>query len=177
MILYNNAFDLYHAIFRMLHLLSKIDNTKKIEVDKIRIWDYYLLFPNEIFKITPKRNEKDFKERLKELNIKKYKDNPNPYQNIDDERKTLEKIKPYQFSALNCLASYNIIDKDALLQDQVKINSKELLMEYSNSIGDLSYREKNIISIVTSNFYDISLFGKDGLKSRTNLIESKYDEE
>jgi len=37
--------------------------------------------------------------------------------------------------------------------------------------------ERNIISLMTSHFYNISLFGKDGLKSRTNLMESKYDAE
>lgn len=172
MILYNNAFDLYHTIFRMLHLLSKINSTQKIETDKIRIWDYYLLFPNEIFKIKPLKNESEFRKTLKQLNVSKN----NPYQQINDERKTLEKIKPYQLSALTCLASYNIIDKDLLSQNFIKINSLELLKKYSDSIGELSPREKNIITIVTSNFYEISLFGDKGLKNRSNLLESKYDE-
>lgn len=171
MIIYNNAFDLYHTIFRMLHLLSRVDLSKRLEVDKIRIWDYYLLFPNEIHKIKPKRNESDFKKILKDLIVLK----SNPYQQILDERKALDKIKPYQMSALNCLASYNIIDKELLLQDSIKINSIELLKKYSTSIGELSSRERNVITIVTSSFYDISLFGKNGLKNRTNLIESKYD--
>lgn len=172
MILYNNAFDLYHTIFRMLHLLSKINPYQKIETDKIRIWDYYLLFPNEIFKIKPQRNEREFKAILKQLNVLKN----NPYQQIYDERKTLEKIKPYQLSALTCLASYNIIDKNSLIENFIQINSLELLKSYTESIGNLSPREKNIITIVTSNFYDISLFGEKGLKRRSNLIESKYDE-
>jgi len=59
MILYNNAFDLYHTIFRMLHLLSKIEEDKVIEIDRIRIWDYYLLFTNEIFNIKPTKNKKE----------------------------------------------------------------------------------------------------------------------
>ncbi|MBS7321218.1 ABC-three component system middle component 5 [Sphingobacterium daejeonense] len=172
MILYNNAFDLYHTIFRMLHLLSKINPDEKIETDKIRIWDYYLLFPNEIFKLKPQRNEIEFKKILKQLNITK----TNPYQEIYDERKTLEKIKPYQISALTCLASYNIIDKDSLLENFIKINSLDHLENYSKSVGELSAREKNIITIVTSSFYDISLFGAKGLKFRSNLMESKYDE-
>ncbi|MDV4072208.1 hypothetical protein CMT45_10850 [Elizabethkingia anophelis] len=173
MILYNNAFDLYHTIFRMLHLLSRVDPSKKIEIDKVRIWDYYLLFPNEIFKIKPQKNEVEFKKILKQLNVSQN----NPYQQIFDERKTLEKIKPYQLSALTCLASYNIINRDTLIDNFIKIDSTELLKWYSDSVGDLSARERNIISIVTSNFYDISLFGKKGLKNRSNLIESKYDGE
>lgn len=171
MILYNNAFDLYHTIFRMLHLLSKLDIHKKIEVDRVRIWDFYLLFPGEIFTIHPKKNEVDFKKLLKELTIKK----ENPYQIITDQRKTLEKIKPYQMAALSCLASYKIIDKESFFQEQVQVISKESLEKYVESVGNLSNRERNIITIVTSSFYDISLFGQNGLKSRSNLIESKYD--
>ena len=172
MILYNNAFDLYHTIFRMLHLLSKIEKDKVIEIDRIRIWDYYLLFTNEIFNIKPRKNKKEYNQLLKELNIKKN----NPYQQIYDKRKTLEKIKPYQLSALNCLASYNIIDKEYLLKEEVKINSFDLLKRYTQSAGDLSDREKNIITIMTSFFRDISLIGNNGLKERSNLMESKYDE-
>lgn len=173
MILYNNAFDLYHTIFRVLNLLSKVDENNSIEVDRIRIWDYYLLFPSQIFHIKPRRNEVEFKNILKQLNVTK----ANPYQKISDERMTLEKIKPYQIAALNCLASYNIINKDELLEDKISILSKELLTQYVNSIGILSSREKNIITIVTSQFYDISLFGDKGLKNRSDLLESKYDAE
>lgn len=172
MILYNNAFDLYHTIFRMLHLLSKIEEDKVIEIDRIRIWDYYLLFTNEIFNIKSTKNKKEYNQLLKKLNIKKN----NPYQQIYDQRKTLEKIKPYQLSALNCLASYNIIDKEYLLKEEVKINSFDLLKRYTQSTGDLSDREKNIIIIMTSFFRDISLIGNNGLKERSNLMESKYDE-
>lgn len=156
----------------MLHLLSKINPVQRIETEKIRIWDYYLLFPNEIFKIKPLKNESEFRAVLKQLNVSK----SNPYQQIYDERKTLEKIKPYQLSALTCLASYNVIDKESLLGNFIKINSLELLKTYSESVGELSGRERNIITIVTSNFYDISLFGEKGLKNRSNLMESKYDE-
>ncbi|WP_294333729.1 ABC-three component system middle component 5 [uncultured Chryseobacterium sp.] len=173
MILYNNAFDLYHTIFRMLQLISKINSNDKIEVDRVRIWDFYLLFPSQIFYIRPRRNEVELKKLLKQINVKK----DNPYQRISDERITLEKIKPYQISALSCLASYNIISKDELLEDRISIISKELLTKYIDSIGKLSAREKNIITIVTSQFYEISLFGENGLKKRSDLLESKYDAE
>jgi hypothetical protein len=153
--------------------MSKVDTKDSIEVDRVRIWDYYLLFPSQIFQIKPRRNEIEFKKILKQLNIAK----ANPYQKISNERMTLEKIKPYQIAALNCLASYNIISKDDLLEDKISILSKELLAQYVNSIGNLSSREKNIITIVTSQFYDISLFGDKGLKNRSDLLESKYDAE
>lgn len=42
MIIYNQAFDLYHTIFRILHLINRFENEQMIEVDRIRIWDFYL---------------------------------------------------------------------------------------------------------------------------------------
>lgn len=171
MILYNNAFDLYHTIFRLLHLLNKSAPSKRTEVDRLRIWDFYLLFPSQIFTIKPKRHEKEFKDLIKELKIKK----ENPYQKVYDQRKTLEKIRPYQMAALGCLASYKIIDKELLVEGIVSVTSDEILKSYVNSMGNLSPREINIITIVTSVFYDISLTGENGLKVRTDLIESKYD--
>ena len=141
MILYNNAFDLYHTIFRILHLLNKVRDDEVIEIDRIRIWDYYVLFTNEILKVKPKRDEKEFKKILEML-----KANNNPYQQIYDQKKTLEKIKPYQLAALNSLASYNIIEKDSLLREEIKINSSEILKKYVESVGDLSSREKNIVA-------------------------------
>mgnify|MGYP000103864528 FL=1 len=80
-------------------------------------------------------------------------------------------------SALNCIASYGIVNKEMLTQQRITIENKELLNEYISKFGELSPKERNVISLMTSHFYNISLFWKDGLKSRTNLMESKYDAE
>jgi hypothetical protein len=171
MIIYNQAFDLYHAVYRMLQLLTNFDKSEYVELDRLRIWDFYLLFPSKIYDLKPKRNEKDFKARLKQFTVKK----DNPYEKVYSDRKVFEKIKPYQISALQCLASYGIIDKELLLLNRVSIISREILKDYANKFEELSPRERNIITILISNFYNIEMPGKDGLKARTNLIESKYD--
>ena len=49
--MYNQAFDLYHTLFRMLHILNKYDVNEKVEVERLRMWDFYLLFPNKIHNI------------------------------------------------------------------------------------------------------------------------------
>lgn len=171
MIIYNQAFDLYHAVYRMLQLLTNFDKSEYVELDRLRIWDFYLLFPSKIYDLKPKQNEKDFKARLKQFTVKK----DNPYEKVYNDRKVFEKIKPYQTSALHCLASYGIIDKELLLLNRVSIISREILKDYANKFEELSPREKNIITILISDFYNIKMPGKDGLKARTNLIESKYD--
>ena len=171
MIIYNQAFDLYHTVYRMLQLLTHFESSEYVEIDRLRIWDFYLLFPSKIYELKPKRNEKDLKEKLKQFTIKKN----NPYERVYNDRIVLEKIKPYQISALNCLVSYGIIDKDLLLLDRISIISREILKDYSDKFEELSAREKNLITILISDFYQIDMPGKDGLKAKTNLMESKYD--
>lgn len=171
MIVYNQAFDLYHTIFRILHFLNKFENETVIEIDRIRIWDFYLLFPSKIHEIRLKQDESDIRKIRKEF----IRDSNNPYERITDNRKIFEKIKPYQLAALNCIASYGIIDKSYLNQERVSIVNKKILIEFVRNFEELSQKERNVIALMTSHFNLVSLFGTDGLKSRTNLIESKYD--
>ena len=172
MIIYNQAFDLYHTVFRMLQLLTHFNKNEYVEVDRLRIWDFYFLFPNKIHEIKLRRDEKDVKNILSKYITKK----ENPYELFFENRKIFEKIKPYQISALHCLASYGIIDKELLSLNRVSIISIEILENYANKFEDLTAKEKNLITILTSHFYFIPMVGENGLKKRSNLIESKYDE-
>lgn len=171
MLVYNQAFDLYHTIFRFLYFLNKFEEGTVIEVERLRIWDFYLLFPNKLVDITLKQSESDIRKLKKDF----IKNSNNPYEKINDTRKIFEKIKPYQFAALNCIASYNIIDKEVLSQQRIRIINKKILNDFVKNFDELSPKEKNVISLMTSHFYQMSMFGKDGLKNRTNLMESKYD--
>ena len=78
-------------------------------------------------------------------------------------------------AALNCIASYGIIDKALLNQQRVSIINKDILTKFINNFEGLSPKESNVIALMTSHFNQISLFGTDGLKDRTKLMESRYD--
>nr|WP_321375740.1 ABC-three component system middle component 5 [uncultured Bacteroides sp.] len=173
MIIYNQAFDLYHCIYRILNFLNRFNAGDIIEIDKLRIWDFYFLFPNKVYDIKLKQEEKDIRVLRKQF----IKRTTNPYEMIFEDRKIFEKLKPYQLSALNCIASYGIVNKEMLAQQRISIEDKELLNIYISRFEELSPKEKNVISLMTSHFYNMSLFGQYGLKSRTNLMESKYDAE
>ena len=171
MIMYNQALDLYHTIYRLLNFLNKFEDESVIEIERIRIWDFYLLFPSKIHEIKLKKGESDIRNLRKNF----IKDSKNPYEKISENRKIFEKIKPYQIAALNCIASYGIIDKSFLNQQRISIINKDVLNEFVKNFEDLPAKEINVIALMTSHFNQISLFGTDGLKSRTNLLESKYD--
>jgi hypothetical protein len=171
MIVYNQALDLYHTIYRFLQFLNRFESGVLIEVERLRIWDFYLLFPSKIHDIRLKQNESDIRKIRKEF----IKDVNNPYERISEDRKIFEKIKPYQLAALNCIASYGIIDKALLNQQRISIIQKDILNEFVKNFEELSPKEKNVIALMTSHYFQLSLFGSDGLKNRTNLMESKYD--
>lgn len=171
MIIYHQAFDLYHTVYRMIQLLGYFKRNDYIEVDRLRIWDYYLLFPNKLSTIKLKKDEKDIR-----TIIHNYIDrNDNPYEKILDSRKMFEKIKPYQMTAIKSLASYGIINKDYLSSNRITNINKDVLEKYMIKLEPLNSQEHNTLKLLTSHFYQISLYGENGLKERTKLLESKYD--
>ena len=171
MIVYNQVFDYYHAIYRLIRLLTHYRKSAYIEVDRLRIWDFYLLFPDQVHFITIKQGE----EEIRQLRKRFLKQKDNPYNKVYDNQIVFERLKPYQLSALQCLVSYGLINRELLRENRVSIISAELLLEYNAKFEDLTYTEQNVIALMTLYYSDISLFGPDGLKSRTKLMTSKYD--
>lgn len=172
MIIYNQAFDYYHAIYRMIRFLTHYRHSDFIELDRLRIWDFYFLFPQQIHTITLTKSD----EAIRDLRKRFVKQKDNPYNQVFDNRKVFEKLRPYQMTALHCLASYGIIDKKLLKENRVSIISENLLEKYHENFEPLSYTEQNIIALMTLHFSNISLFGPSGLKSRTKLMISRYDD-
>jgi len=171
MIVYNQAFDYYHAIYRLIRLLSSYSREEFVELDRLRIWDFYFLFPEQVHQIATKKDE----EGVRDIRKRFIKPKNNPYKQVYDNKKLFEKIKPYQLSAIHCLASYGIIDKDLLALNRISIVSKERLREYNDKLEELSYTEQNVIMLMISYYSSVSLFGPDGLKARTKLMISRYD--
>ncbi|WP_291152286.1 ABC-three component system middle component 5 [Flavobacterium sp. UBA7680] len=166
MLVYHSAFDMYHCIYRLIQLLSNLKE-EYVELERLRIWDYYLAFPNEMAKIRYEKGNKD----IQNLFPKKY----NPYEAVIDNRIIFEKMKPYQMTAIKTLASYGLIKKDYLTENRITKIDKILFDNLLKNYEPLSDREDNIIRIMTSYFYQMPLYGEKGLKDRTNLLEYRYD--
>ena len=171
MVVYHQAFDFYHSVYRLLQILTYFKREEYVELDRLRIWDFYLLFPDKMGSIKLTKDETDIRSLIKEY-INKAE---NPYEVLMDDRKMFERIKPYQLTAIKCLASYGIINKQFLKENRITIISESILENYTSKFEPLSAKEINVIHLLTSHFYQMSLFGSMGLKDRTKLLESKYD--
>lgn len=163
MLVYHPAFDIYNCAFRMLQLLNYVKQSE-IELDRLRIWDFYLTFPNEARKII-------FPKDLIELKrIFKDKAN-NPYEDLIDPRKIAERMRPFQISALRYLASYGLIDNNLFLKNVIKRTNKKIPQELEEKINDVTTEKENIMKLVQG-FNQLAL---RGIKERTGLLEYRYD--
>ena len=174
MITYNPAFDLYHSIFRMAHILKSLQEGECFEIDKIRIWDFYLLYPSKIFDIDIKPRKEKAVYAAREQWIEKER---NPYEYKGDNRKLLEWIKSVQVSALSCLVSCGILKKEEYLNNRVCVSNRQALDDFVAHAGSLTASEHNSLAFMSYFSRVMPLSGFDGLKARTQLLESKYDAE
>jgi hypothetical protein len=157
MLVYHPAFDIYNCAFRMLQLLSKMEESE-IELDKLRIWDFYLTFPNEARRIT-------FPRDLSELK-KIFKNKPdNPYEDLIDPKRIAERMKTYQLSALRYLASYGLIDSTLLSKNIIKRTDKLLPSELQEKLAETNTEKENIIKLVKG----FNFLALRGLKERIGL--------
>ena len=173
MIIYNPAFDLYHAIYRIAHILRHIGDGERFEVDRLRIWDFYLLYPHRLHQVSLRQLDKEVAEARKA-----YIDNSkSPYEYSGDCRKLFEWMKPFQLSALNCLVSCGILSREAYLGGRVSVADRQALDAYVEKAGGISERQQNALSFLALLSRHIPLTGPHGLKARTQLLESRYDAE
>lgn len=170
MITYNPAFDLYHSIFRMAHILLKIDEPHPLEIDRVRIWDFYMLYPVQLNHVSLKVDEKEIREARKLLKLKE-----TSYDYKGDVRKLFEWIKPFQVSALGCLVSCGILGKEQFEAGCVEVVSHDKLKAFVEHAGDITVREHNVLNYISFLFSGMPLAGAYGMKYRTKLLEFKYD--
>jgi len=173
MITYNPAFDLYHSIYRIAHIVGKLEEGEWMEADKVRIWDFFMLFPDKVYNITIRREEED----LRQYRSKFLKRENNPYEFDGDNRQLFEWMKPVQLSALGSLVSWGILDREQYEVGRVRVANNELLHRYLEQVGDVSPREHNVLAFMSSLSRTMPMTGEYGLKARTKLMESKYDAE
>lgn len=165
MLIYSQAYDLYHTMFRILQIMEKTE--QDLEVDKLRILDFYLAFPAELLEI---RSFKGFKKYEKFL-----KAESNSYERVIDRKRLFIKMEHIQVSAMKALISYDLFDADEFKNGTIKRTDVQLSKSLSSRIQIANDENQNLITLITGPLASMNLYGHLGLKERTNLIEFKYD--
>ncbi len=164
MLIYHPAFDAYHCILRMLAILNICDG---IEIERVKILDFYLTFPSAASKIRMPVDLKQLKPAAKSYsNI--YRDPINP-------KITFREMQHIQDAAIKTLAAANIVCKDSLKQDKLIMVEPNLNQELTSSVDNFIMNTSPFIHILIQELAQIPLRGESGLKDRTNLMEYRYD--
>ena len=165
MLTYHPAFDLYNATFRLLRLLEPI-GLRELELERLRILDFYLLFPFLLADVEFPASARKFK--------KHFDSKPSEYDKITDPKRLFIRLEPYQLAAVQCLAAHSLIDTGMLKDKKIKRTTCPLPHELQNTIVE---RNKNSIEIklLCGPLADIDLYGERGLKSKSDLFEYRYD--
>lgn len=166
MLLYHPAFDIYHAAFRLLRLLDKLPRSPH-DLERIRILDFYLLFPNQIG---------DIKLPKEAIRFRKLLESPEtPYAAIQDPRRIFSELEAYQMTALKLLASANLIDIRGLAEGKISRTDQPIPQKLSAAMNSSNDRSADLIELLAGPLSNIDLYGKSGLKARTDLFEYRYD--
>ena len=156
MLIYHPAFDTYHCLARVLKILNNIP-VQQYSMDRIKIYDYFLLFPNETKKIVLPPAWSQYKKIKAETR----------YNQVPNTRDIFMRISSFQDLALNAMASYELIDAELFSKDIILKSSKVVELEpVINEIEQMYFRFLND--------YANKLPLKE-LKERTKLMEHRYE--
>lgn len=167
MLVYHPAFDLYNCAFRMLLILNHI-KAEEVRMEKMLIWDYYVTFPYKVKDIKFTRDTLIYMRIFKNLEY-------NPYDFVSNDKIVFARMRNFQISALKNLASCGLIEAESLGNGIVKRTSLSIPKQIVTQFDNVSSSIKNVITLIESPFSELSLYGPNGFKDRTKLIDFRYD--
>lgn len=165
-LLYHPAFDAYHAALRALQIIH-FNPLQAFERERLRIIDFYLIFP----------------ERIKDIRV--------PRQHSREQKAAAEKSNHYHFSgtpvivfnnmavwhnaAMSLLLSKSMINRASFLERNWVVVANELPPVMKELISARIAPVATRLSFLVNVLSQFPVYGKDGLKDRTGLLGFKYD--
>lgn len=167
MLIYHPAFDASHCSYRILKILSKISLDKSIEKDRIKIIDFYMVFPKQMRSIRFPQNlgARKIRSELDKINDS-YRPCRSPFL-------IQQKMSIIQDKVLNSLVTNEYLSYISSKNEYTQ-GSKFSHLALSNSLFS-NFINKDLENLILDFFINCPLNGKDGLKDRTALMEFRYD--
>lgn len=165
MLIYHPAFDAYHCVFRMLAL---IDSLPDIEIDMLRLCDFYLVFPSEIERIRLPAELSHGRKIAKSLS--------NIYRNPINANQAFRDMSEIQLAALRNIAASGLIDIDCYERGIIRKNASRKISEHVVRRVEIYFKgHPELADFILKSFARFPLRGLNGLKHRTGLLEYRYD--
>jgi hypothetical protein len=166
MLIYHPAYDIYHAAFRMLVLLSNLGHELQ-PLRRLRILDFYLLFPAELGRVQFPRNLLPKK--------KKWVDLQSRYNTVPDPRRIFDELEPFQMAAVQMLVGTGLVVRTNNPVEGVALVNGAVPESLAFRLSIARAQKAELIELLTKDFSNLDLYGQNGLKARTGLFEHRYD--
>ncbi len=166
MLNYHPSGDVFHCIYRIL-LLAHKSKLSSIESDRLRLMDFYFMFPNLL------QNLKVPREYLKLKKV--FKGIAPPYEEMAAPKRLYFQLEPIQKNAIRSLVAKGYFDHSIYSEKSqvklVKALPKKILHLFDQ---DEKVNGDWFLPFV-SLFSEIQLSGESGLKLRSSMMEYRYD--
>jgi len=166
MLLYHPYSDARHCVFRLLRLLEHI-GTREVELQRLRIWDFYLLFPEALTLIRLPQGNTKLKRQLEA--------GRNSYDVMPDTKRAFARLEPMQQAAVKHLAAKGLIDAKQLSDGKVVRTGTPLPDELRSMILERNASASALVKFLTTTFFTLELYGSQGVRHRTDLFDHRYD--
>src|SRR6202022_1641329 len=114
-----------------------------VEVDRMRIWDFYFVFPKAIKDVVMPRDLWSFKS---------IPDDGNPYEEIVDAQRIFNRMQPFQACAFRYLAAYGLIDSERLAENEIKRGAKTIPRQLLTNMQQLDQQQEHIVRLISGPF-------------------------
>ena len=166
---YQPAFDPFHSIFRLLRLREAILMDGPLYQDHLKILDFYLLFPFRIAGIRLQRDHIKFRRLAKQYAAAK------PYGDQPEDRVLFGRMNTMQTVALNTMSANHLIDSQKYDLGTVARTDVAIPDDLAARVEKVNKVEADLLNCLSVLAREYELLGDDGLKSRSRLMEHRYD--
>lgn len=164
MLIYHPAYDAYHCVFRMLLIAN---TASALEVDKVRLLDYYLMFPSEVAAIRLSTGTNGIRQQARAFR--------NVYRDPVSARSTFRDLRCVQDAALRCLTASGHIERQAMEAGFVVRGEANLAEDLVAHLASYRSEREPVATFVLAELAGWPLLGSNGLKDRSGLMEHRYD--
>lgn len=164
MLVYHPAYDAYHCLFRMMAIMERVG---EVEIDKLKMLDFYILFPSLLSRVRMPRQFSKIKKNAERAH-NEYHDPLNPGM-------TFKEMRHIQDAAIKCMLAAGYISQEDFTNGYVVRTDKKLPEKLSFDMRDFLDKKEPFSTFIIQKLANFHLTGPDGLKSRTQLMEHRYD--
>ncbi|VVN79432.1 ABC-three component system middle component 5 [Pseudomonas fluorescens] len=167
MLIYHPAYDINHSIYRILLILNSSIH-KEFQWDLLRLMDFYVLFPHLLKQVAPLPvTLRSYKKLINAL--------PDAYESMLNTKRILFELEPIQNTAIQNILAKDLIDLEKFQEGIVARSETALPGELMARLMSDETVSEEWFRFIANELPVLEFNGKSGLKSRSGLMEYKYD--